>query len=438
MKAHKAIRIRLYPILEQVRLFQQTAGCCRLVYNLGREQRQMFGRRGRSINYASQCGELRALKKEAPFLKDVPHHCLQQALRNLDMAYSRFFQGLDTYPQPRRKGRDDSFCFPDPAQIKMEGSGRDFRIFLPKAKWVSGVLHRDPSDLFGGAPARLKSVTVSREADWWVASLLFEAEIEAPVGLSPERPIANDILDEAVGIDLGVAEPVVLSDGTTHTLPRIGKGEKRREVRLRRTVARRKKGSANRRKAVRALARFTAHQKRRRRDAREKVTTTLAKSHGTQGIVMMEDLRLRNMSASARGTVEQPGRQVRQKAGLNRSLLDIGMAAFRTRLEQKITARGGLLILVDARNTSRTCPVCGHVAAENRPTRDRFCCVACGHTDHADVNAAGNIRARGLALLGRDQIPTAGGPSVAACGALCDGMAAKQETPRRKTRKKAA
>ena len=214
----------------------------------------------------------------------------------------------------------------------------------------------------------------------------------------------------------------------------------------------RKKGSKNRRKAVRALARFKAKQARRRKDAREKLTTRLAKNHG---VVAMEGLNLRALTASARGTDEAPGKNVAQNAGLNRSMLDLGLGATRRRLGQKLAADGGILLLVPAAHTSQRCNACGHIHPDNRPDRDTFRCVTCGHTADPDVNAARNIRdyvlglwgdparvevAASLPLLLETQTKarrrfgkktkTAGGHPATACGDLCEGMSAKQEATR--------
>ena len=420
MSDFKAIRIRLYPTLEQEILFRRTAGCCRFVYNLALEQRSVFSRSGRSISFLKQQAELKFLKAEAPWLKEAPHHCLMTALRDLEDAFTRFFTGQNDFPQPRRKGENDSFRFPDPSQIKLDASklghqGRGFNLFLPKAGWIKAVLHRPIPD-----GASLKSITVSRDGAWWMASMLFAIPAaEAPV----RRP-------GAVGIDLGVAQPVVLSDGTVYTMPRVTPRLQERERRLMRTIARRKKGSRNRRKAVMALARFKAKIARRRKDRLHKITTAVAKNHGT---VVIEDLRVSNMTKSAKGTMESPGVNVRQKAGLNRSMLDVAPGLFRTLLDYKVAREGGELIAIDPRNTSRTCPQCGHVAAGNRPSRDQFRCERCGHEADADVNAAVNILAKGLAL----PKPTEGIP-VSVCGGLGSSRPKKQKSIGRKPERMAA
>ena len=129
----------------------------------------------------------------------------------------------------------------------------------------------------------------------------------------------------------------------------------------------------------------------------EKVTTAIAKNHG---VVAMEDLRIKNMTASAKGTLDDPGANVAQKAGLNRSMLDVSLGAFRTRFGQKLAASGGVQILVPAHHTSQRCQKCGHIAAANRGAFDNFACVKCCCRADADENAALNIRDRALGLWG--------------------------------------
>jgi putative transposase len=135
-----------------------------------------------------------------------------------------------------------------------------------------------------------------------------------------------------------------------------------------------------------------AHQ---RADWLHKLSTQLTDAHP---VIAIEDLKVVAMSASAAGMTEAPGWRVRQKAGLNRAILDQGWAEFRRQLEYKTAARGGAVVPVPAAYTSQTCRVCGHVSADNRPTQARFACVACGHTDNADLNAAQNILAAGHAV----------------------------------------
>jgi putative transposase len=282
---------------------------------------------------------------------------------------------------------------------------------LPKFGAVRCLLHRSIK-----AGSKIKSVTVSREGQHWYASILLEREIQTPVSRESE-PV--------VGIDLGVAQPVVLSTGEKYQLPKATPGDLAHQAKLQQSIAKKQKGSNNRKKAIRRLAAFKAHQARVRKDAMEKVTTAIAKNHG---VVAMEDLRIKSMTASAAGTIEEPGKNVAQKAGLNRSMLDVNLGAFRVRLGHKLAFSGGMQLLVPPQRTSQRCCKCGHISADNRPTRDLFACVKCGHTDDADDNASQNIRERALGVWGdADKV------EVAASLAM---LLTQQAKPKRTFRKK--
>ena len=135
---------------------------------------------------------------------------------------------------------------------------------------------------------------------------------------------------------------------------------------------------------------------RQREDFLNKLSTRWSKSHA---LIVLESLQIGNMTRTAKGTVESPGSHVVQKSGLNRTILDQGWGKFAKMLEYKLAERGGRLLLVPAQQSSQECSECGYVAAENRPTRDLFRCVYCGHTGHADFNAAKVVLRRGLWIL---------------------------------------
>ena len=139
---------------------------------------------------------------------------------------------------------------------------------------------------------------------------------------------------------------------------------------------------------------MNARQARRRGDWNHKLTTDLAQNHG---LVAVENLRVKSMSRSAKGTVEQPGRNVKQKAGLNRSIADQGWFEIRRQLGYKTRRHGGELVAVPAPGSSQTCNACGVRDPESRQGCGRlFACVHCGHTEHADRNAALTILDRAL------------------------------------------
>jgi putative transposase len=214
-----------------------------------------------------------------------------------------------------------------------------------------------------------------------------------------------------VGIDLGLAKFAALSDGSTVEPLKALARQQRRLRHAQRAVSRKKKGSANRRKAVDRLGRLHRRIAHQRGDWLHKLTTDLADRHA---VIALEDLRIVNMSASAAGTADAPGKNVRAKAGLNRGILDAAWGEFARQLTYKVEWRGGRVILVNPAYTSRTCRCCGHESPENRKTQAVFQCVACCHTENADVHAAKNILAAGHAAWSKEQAQRAA--STAACG----------------------
>ena len=257
---------------------------------------------------------------------------------------------------------------------------------------------------------RMKTVTIIREGGHWYASVVTEREMRDP------RARIADL--RAVGIDRGVANPVVTSSGAFLGRGTEGAKERARSSRLQRDIARKTRGSANRRKAVERLSAFKAKMARRRKDQLHKITHDLIKNHD---VIVIEDLKIRNMTKSAKGSVIEPGRNVAQKAGLNREILDRGWGMFGDMLDYKAKWAGRRVIKVAPHHSSQTCQACGYVSADSRLSQDRFVCVSCGHEAHADVNAAVEIRRRGIEVL------SAEGLSVSACGELCVSNSAKQE-----------
>jgi putative transposase len=209
-----------------------------------------------------------------------------------------------------------------------------------------------------------------------------------------------------------VAVFAAFSDGTNIAPVNHGKKALRSLARAQRKLARKTKGSNNRRKQVRRVARIQLRVANARKDFLHKASTTIAKNHG---VVVLEKLAVRNMVRSAKGTAEAPGRMVRQKAGLNRAILDQGWGMFRTMLGWKLSARGGRLVEVPAAYTSQTCAACAVVDARSRLDQARFVCIGCGHEANADTNAASVILRRAdspvLPVEGSRRAPVEAGTS---------------------------
>jgi putative transposase len=372
MQKHRANVYRLEPSPEQAAALAQWTGACRAAYNLALEQRRDWHRPGRKFTYLSQQAELTALRAEVDWFRAVPVHALQMSVRALDDAFQRFFLGLGDYPKPRKKFINDSFTLPDPSYLGFKRLNKNRgAVRLPKVGWIKLVGYRS----LGG---ELRSITIRRKAGYWYAAIAWCAEIvDPPPSMLP-----------AVGLDRGIAVFAALSDGTKIEPLNAFKAIKDKLAKAQRKLSRKIKFSANWKKQKAKISRLHTQAANTRKDFLHKFSTDLAKSHG---VIKIEKLQVQNMSRSAKGTVENPGTNVKAKSGLNRSILDQGWGMFATMLKYKLAERGGELQYVDPAYTSQTCAECGVVDKASRKDQETFECQHCGHKDNADVNAACNI-----------------------------------------------
>lgn len=199
--------------------------------------------------------------------------------------------------------------------------------------------------------------------------------------------------DEIVGVDLGVAKFASLSNGIVYDGAKALEQNQNKLTRLQRRLAKMEKGSNRYQKQKERIAKLHKRIADVRTSHAHTVSSDLGKNYS---MIVLEDLKLKNMTKSAKGTAEEPGKQVKQKSGLNRSLLNQGLFELRRQIEYKTARHGGVLRLVNPAYTSQTCSVCGNVDRENRKTQANFACVVCGHTENADINAAKNILHKGI------------------------------------------
>lgn len=379
MLIRRAFKFELKPDGRQACQIGKFCGCARYVYNRTLSlERSLYAKDDKhSFRYAEVTKRLPEWKNKHPFLKDCHSQVLQQSLKDLDRAYTNFFEKRANFPKYKKKFQQDSIRFPQGVELDEVKQ----KIRLPKIGWVG---YRKSQDIIG----TIKNVTVIRRGDKWDVSIQTEYEDNPPAPISSE-----------IGIDMGVKHFATLSDGKVFEPLSPFKREREKLAKLQRKLARQKKGSRNSRKTKRKIARLHRHIADSRRDFLHKTSTQIAQNHST---VYVEDLKVSNMSASAAGTKENPGKKVKQKHSLNRSILDQGWSAFFRMLSYKLERRGGRLIKVDPRNTSRTCPQCGLVSAENRKTQASFACVACGYRANADLVGAINVLRAGRARLACD------------------------------------
>lgn len=376
---YRSFKFKLKETPEQAALFEKCAGVCRLVYNAALEQRRDYWRqyravRGKNISANGQALELTALRREFDWVAAVPLICQSCALDDVDQAYKNFFAGTAGYPTPRRKGVNDSFRFTyDTVRLRTCRNTRWAEIRLPKIGWVR---YRVTRELQG----KLKTVTVKREALGWHVIFVCAIEHEAPANMLP-----------AVGIDRGVAVPVMLSTGEQHHLPQSIAKLGKRKRRAQRALSRRKRGSKRYARARQRVAALAAKQARTRAHWQHELAASIVARFGT---VVLEKLKTKNMTRSAAGTLDQPGVNVSQKRGLNRSILNVGWYGIEQKLAYKLDASGGQLVYVNPAHTSQECSACHNISPLSRKSQTVFECVECGERLNADLNAARNIKRR--------------------------------------------
>jgi putative transposase len=360
-------------------------GHARYVWNLGLEQRLMWRRwQGPTAGYTGQSAQLTEARAANAWLAEGSQTVQQQALRDLDQAWRSFFAGTHQRTTWRKQGRDEGFRIVGAQAGRVRQDNRRWsRVLVPKVGWVAVRRCRSLPDY------RSYRVTRDRAGRWHIAFAAIPEPIPAPG------------TGRVVGVDRGVRAAAARSTGELSSPAGLRTKEAERLLRLQRTLARAKRGSYRRATVTLQVARWKARESDRRKDWVEKTSTDLARRFD---VIRVEDLNVKGMTRSARGTTESPGRNVRAKAGLNRGILAAGWSLLVTRLEQKAPGR---VEKINPAYTSQTCHACRHVASASRESQAVFRCVACGHSDHADINAAKNIAGGRSVTARRDRVTSA-------------------------------
>jgi transposase len=358
----------------------------RYVWNLCVEQESHWRPgRGKMPGFAGRCRQLSEARAAEPWLAAGSVVVQQQAIRDHDQAMRNYYARTHRRPSWRKADRNEGFRIVHLRSGDVRRLNRSTgEVRIPKVGWVRFRWSRQvPKD------AKSFRVTRDRAGRWHIAFAVVPEPVPAPGA------------GEVVGIDRGVAVSAALSTGELLHAPGLAAQEQKRLRLLERTLARARRGS-NRRARVRlAIARLRARERDRRKDWAEKTSTDIA---GRFDVICVEDLQIRNMTRSARGTLAEPGRNVRAKTGLNRGILRSGWGLLVRRLQDKAPGR---VERVCPAYTSQCCSACGHIAAGSRESQALFCCVACGYACNADVNAARNIAA-GHAVTARGGFRAAG------------------------------
>jgi putative transposase len=367
---------RPLPTPSQEAVLRDHCAHARYVWNLAPEQHAHWHPgRASAPGHLEQSRQLTAARGEYPWLAAGCQMVQQQALRDFAQAMAAFFDPQNPAGRPswRKAGRDEGFRI-----VGRRGRQWDVRrmsrhvgqVWVPKVGWVRFRWSRP-------VPPGVKSyrVTLDRAGRWHIAFAAIP------------RPVPPPGTGEVVGIDRGVAVSAALSTGEMLRCPGLTAREQRWMRRLERKLARARHGSNRRGRVKHAIARLRARETDRRKDWAEKTSTDLSQRFD---VIRVEDLQVANMTRSAKGTREKPGRNVRQKAGLNREILRSGWGLPVRRLEQKAPGR---VEKVKPHYTSQRCSTCGQVNRKSRESQASFRCTACGFACNADVNAARNIAA---------------------------------------------
>lgn len=384
----------------------RTAGACRWVWNRvladTQEQYRLYRDTERlcedtlfgllierpakpSLSFFSLSRRFTVLRRRTRWLQRLPYHPVRYALKYQADAWKRYFDD-PRVGMPKFKARlgDDSFTIPQDVKIRTDSITGVTRTWIPKVGWC--VLKRSGGNPYAGCEPvtdRCEAVqaVIKRVLGRWYCTVCYDVgEIAVP---------DNGL---AVGIDRNCGQ-VAGSNGAIYRMPDTSCLEARKR-RYQRLMARRKKGSRRRAVARHRCAKAQRKIAMIRANWQHHVSRAIADDYGT---VVVEDLDTKRMTASAKGTAERPGKNVKAKAGLNREILATGWSGLKSKLDYKAAN----VIEVDPADTSQTCSSCGHIARENRRSQSKFQCVACGHQGNADINAALNILARGTGASGR-------------------------------------
>jgi putative transposase len=372
---------------EQEVFAERIGAVCRAVWNTGLEQRREYRRRRAWMCYRPQARELAEAKAEHPWLAEVPGHCLQQTLMDLDKACREH----GTFRVRWRSGRRwaPSFRFPEGNKMIVEKlNRRHARVKLPKLGWVKFRMSRPLDGLV------IRSATVSRDGVHWFISFLVDD--------GAQTPDAHAAPSTAVGVDRGVVVAVATSDGQLIDRDFVTAGEQRRMVVLQRRLSRAGKGSANRRKARESVAKLRGAERHRRQDFCQQTAHQLTRDNA---LVVLEKLPTKNMTRRVKPAPDpdNSGRYLpngaASKSGLNKAIRSKGWHRFETALTSAARYSGTWIVKVPAALTSQRCSKCQRVDPKSRERQAVFRCTHCSRgPEHADVNAAKNVLAAGLAV----------------------------------------
>ena len=377
----KAYKYRIFPTdLQQIQL-TNIFGQVRFIYNLGLETKiSAYAGNRKNINYFNLINQIKELKDtNCHWLHDSPAQALQMALRNLDNAYTGFFNHKRGFPKYKSKYRKQSFQLPQGVHLT------ENQIFIPKLKLVDIALSRP-------IKGTIKTVTISKTTtNKYFVSILTENNIPLP----KKRPIMEYT---SVGLDLGVKDFCITSDGRKFENQDFLKSELNKLKIEQRSLARKVKGSNHYNKQRLSVSLLYEHIRNKRQDYLHKTSTWLINNYDT---ICLEDLNVKGLTKRLKPVQDETGKYLKNgqkaKSGLNRSILDNGWSGFRSMLEYKADWYGKNISTIGRFDpSSKTCSDCGTINHDLELEDREWVCETCGTVHDRDVNAAINIKNFGL------------------------------------------
>lgn len=379
----RKVTFKLYPnTREAKRLTAWVQLHCEL-YNAALQERiEAYRKAGKSISYYDQQNVLPEIKAARPEFVELGSHALQQTLRRLDLAFQAFFRRVKAgqtpgFPRFKASARFSGFSYPDPIGWKLHQQGsRGGTLRLGSGK--NAMMIRARGQHRFGAEAKPNDLTIIRKNGEWFASVTLRV---------PETACARERTDhQHRGVDFGLTDWVIFDNGETMANPRWTRNELPHLAELQRQRAKKKKGSVRYKRLSRRVAKLHERIGNLRRDFLHQVTTELVQ---TCALIATEELQTKNISRSAKGTLEKPGRRVKQKAGLNRETLSAGLGMAHQMLAYKVVETGTRLHLSNTRQLkpSQRCAKCWEIVPKTLAQRVHVC-PHCGHTMPRDQNSA--------------------------------------------------
>ncbi len=400
MKINRTYKYRLYPTVKQQKTIDYQLGLLRKIYNKFLKQRiDLYEKKGVSLNYYHQSKQLPLIKQNKPEYADMYAQSLRYQVKILDTAFQNFFRRVKKGEKPgfpRFKGKDriNSIHYPQLGFKIVDG-----KLNLSKIGHIKLKQHRE-------IDGTIKTCTITKtKSNKYYVCFVIEKEIE----------VKETKIEKAVGVDMGLELFAQLSDGLTIQNPRTLKKYKTKLLKASRSLSKKKKGSKNKDKARKKLGKIHEKVVNTRLDFMHNQANFIIQNYD---LIAIEKLLIANMTKSSKGTLENPGKMVKQKSGLNRSILDASWGKFFEILIYKAEEANKIVQQVNPQYTSQKCSSCGFVFSENRESQSIFNCKNCGFEINADLNASINIR---------NEAQKAVGCTVKACGGHDISQPMKQE-----------